>query len=48
MAGLPAPLALNMLGHLLSGGKGHPSTEAARDAIMASEEAVKSLEVRKF
>ncbi|CAM9302189.1 unnamed protein product, partial [Ectocarpus sp. 4 AP-2014] len=41
---IPAPLALNMLGHLLAGGEGHPSTGAARDAIMASDEAVGSLE----
>ncbi|CAM9531234.1 unnamed protein product [Ectocarpus fasciculatus] len=41
---IPAPLALNMLGHLLAGGEGHPATGAARDAIMASDEAVGSLE----
>ncbi|CAN0076673.1 unnamed protein product, partial [Ectocarpus sp. 12 AP-2014] len=41
---IPAPLALSMLGHLLAGGEGHPSTGAARDAIMASDEAVGSLE----
>lgn len=36
-----------MLGHLLAGGEGHPSTEAARDAIMASDEAVGNLEVHR-
>ncbi|CAM9742427.1 unnamed protein product, partial [Pylaiella littoralis] len=44
VTGLPAPLAINMLGHLLAGGKGHPSTVAARGAIMANDEAVGSLE----
>ena len=45
--GIPAPLALSMLSHLLGGGKGHASTVAARDAIMADDGAVGSLEVRR-
>ena len=44
--GIPAPLALSMLSHLLEGGKGHALTVAARDAIMADDGTVESLEVR--
>lgn len=43
--GLPPPLALSMLSHLLGGGNGHAATVAARDTVMADDGAAGGLEV---
>lgn len=43
--GLPPALALSMLSHLLAGGNGNVATTAARDFLMADEEAATNLEV---